>query len=73
MLHTIGQFTFKDNEISLKEFHELTDETKANYVLELLNLPSDELSSIQKHIVKFYFGIATKQKIKHFYSLDIEG
>ncbi len=73
MLHNVGQFTFEENEISLKEFHQLTDKQKSDYVLEIMDKPNNELSSIQKHIVKFYSGLATKLNVKHFYSLDIEG
>jgi hypothetical protein len=73
MLHTIGQFTFKENEISLKEFHNLSDKQKSDYVLEIMDKPNDELSTIQKHIVKFYSSLTTKLNVKHFYSLDIEG
>jgi hypothetical protein len=73
MLHTIGQFTFKENEISLKEFHQLSDKQKSDYVLEIMDRSNDELSNIQKHIVRFYSGLATKLNVKHFYSLDIEG
>jgi hypothetical protein len=73
MLTQVGQFSFKDGEISLKEFHQLPYDDKINYVYELMSISNDELSSIQKHIVRFYSGMVSTKRVGNFYSLDIEG
>jgi hypothetical protein len=73
MLTQVGQFTFKNGEISLKEFHQLPYDDKINYVYDLMSISSDELSTIQKHIVKFYSGMVSSKKVNNFYTLDIEG
>lgn len=73
MLTQVGQFSFKNGEISLKEFHQLPYDDKINYVYELMGNSTDQLSSIQKHIIRFYSGMVSTKKISNFYSLDIEG
>jgi hypothetical protein len=73
MLTEVGQFTFKDSEISLKEFHQLPDGDKVNYVMDIMSIADDQLSSIQKHIIRFYSPMVATKKTNNFYTLDIEG
>jgi len=70
-LTNLNGWIFEQDEPSLKEFHNMTQEQKNEYIGKIIDKPEDQRSTIQKHIIKFYNILPVKRK--NFYTLDIEG
>lgn len=71
MLISLNQFTFALDEISIKQFYTLSTEDKNKYIMSLHNKPKEELSTMQKHILKFHTLIPVKQDNEKFISMDV--
>jgi hypothetical protein len=62
----------EENEPSLKQFHEMSNEDKNAYIIKLIDKKPEERSNIQKHILRFY-NLFPTEKQKNFFTLDNEG
>lgn len=60
---------WRENSLSLKEFYSLSKEKKNDYIKELLLLPENKRTYLDKHILIFFYTKPVEQ-IKHFISLD---
>lgn len=49
-----GQWKFREGEIGLKHFYQLSKEEKVEYVNSIEKIPEPELSTGDKYILKFY-------------------
>lgn len=61
--------TNSKEEISMKEFYELSQIEKDNYIQSLLLMKTEDLSGTQSHLLKF-FGPKFLLENKKFYSID---
>lgn len=53
---------FRTGSKSIKEFYALSRMEKDAYILELINIPLEDRSDVDKHILKFYsIGIVAKE------------
>jgi hypothetical protein len=52
--------------LSLREFYSISREEQDNYILELFNIPTEERTSIDAHILK-YHSIKPKLVIEEFF------
>ena len=52
--------------LSLKEFYSLSREEHDNYILELFNIPTEERTSIDAHILK-YHTLKPKVLVEEFF------
>ena len=66
-----GQWLWRDGEISITIYYELTKEEKIKHINFLLSLKENELSSNDIIILNFAKKIV-KQKTKNFFTLDEE-
>lgn len=62
----------REGEISLKQFQLLSQKQKDEYVMKLVDIPQEERSNIENHIVRFHCYGPTPQTEKKFYTLDLE-
>jgi hypothetical protein len=54
MLKDFNGFITYAGEVTIKEFYHLPIADKNKYILSLLDKPKEELTTMQKHILKFY-------------------
>lgn len=54
MLKDFNGFTTYSGEVTIKEFYSLSMADKNKYILSLFDKPKEELTTMQKHILKFY-------------------
>ena len=64
-----GQWLWRDGELSLTRYYDLSKEQKIEYINFLLSLKENELSSNDLIILNFAKKIV-KQKTKNFFTLD---
>ncbi len=62
MLNNLNGFITYDGEISIKEFYGLSVPEKNKYILSLLDKPKEELTTMQKHILRFYTLVPVKNE-----------
>ena len=66
-----GQWLWRDGELSISRYYELTKEEKIEHINFLLSLKDNELSTNDIIILNFAKKIV-KQKTKNFFTLDEE-
>jgi len=66
-----GQWLWRDGELSISRYYELTKEQKIEHINFLLSLKDNELSTNDLIIINFAKKIV-KQKTKNFFTLDEE-
>jgi hypothetical protein len=66
-----GQWLWRDGELSMNSYYQLTKEEKIEHINFLLSLKENELSSNDKIVLNFAKKIV-KQKPKNFFTLDEE-
>jgi len=66
-----GQWLWRDGELSISRYYELTKEQKIEHINFLLSLKENELSTNDLIILNFAKKIV-KQKTKNFFTLDEE-
>jgi hypothetical protein len=68
-LSRTGQWLWRDGELSISRYYELTKEEKIEHINFLLSLKDNELSTNDLIILNFAKKIV-KQKTKNFFTLD---
>ena len=68
-LRKTGQWTWREDEISFKEFNLLNKEEKEEYLYLLKGLPERERSTTDLIIINLYFKKQDKPKQENYYSL----
>jgi len=71
ILTRTGQWLWRDGELSLTRYYELSKEQKIEHINFLLSLKENELSSNDIIILNFAKKIV-KEKTKNFFTLDEE-
>jgi hypothetical protein len=66
-----GQWLWREGEISITRYYELTKEQKIEHINFLLSLKDNELSTNDEIILNFAKKIV-KEKTKNFFTLDEE-
>jgi hypothetical protein len=70
MLKNLNGFIYRIDEVSIKDFYAMTQEQKNDYISQIVDIPAEERTTMQKHIVKFY-TIQPKIENRKFFSLDL--
>lgn len=62
----------REGEVSLKDFQRLPQSMKDEYVMKIIDIPEEERSNIEKHIIRFHVYGPKPNTEKRFYTLDLE-
>jgi hypothetical protein len=59
--------TFRTGALSMKEYYKLSKQERDQYVLDLFELPKEQLGQVDKHLMKFH-NLEINQY--HFFSIE---
>lgn len=62
----------REGELSLKEFQMLTQKQKDEYIMTIIDIPKEDRSNIENHIIRFNCITPTENIEKRFYTIDLE-